>query len=83
MLYWVKFVACGAGIIFCGYRLSFLADVICEKTSVTRTIMGFAILAIATSAPEFVTSGASVAIVKAPDFALGDVFGSIIINLGI
>lgn len=83
MLSWVKFIICGIAIIWCGYKLSFLGDVICEKTKITRTIMGFAILSVATSAPEFVTSIASVVVIKIPDFAAGGVFGSIILNLGI
>ncbi|MCD6575442.1 hypothetical protein J7K97_07210 [Candidatus Aerophobetes bacterium] len=83
MFSWVKFVVCSAGIIWCGYRLSYLGDIICEKTRITRTIMGFAILAIATSTPEFITSAASIVVVNLPDFAAGDLFGSIILNLGI
>ena len=83
MLPWMKFILCSVAIIWCGYKLASLGDVICEKTRITRTIMGFAILAIATSAPEFVTSGASIVVVKSVDFAAGDLFGSLILNLGI
>jgi len=83
LLAWIKFVVCSVALIWCGYRVSYLGDVICEKTHITRTIMGFVILAGATSAPEFITSVASVAIVNLPDFAAGDIFGSIILNLGI
>lgn len=83
MLSWIKFIVCSIAIIWCGYRASYLGDVICEKTGITRTIMGFAILAVATSAPEFVTSAASVVVVGLPDFAAGDLFGSLIFNLGI
>ncbi|MBE0478464.1 hypothetical protein IBX65_05010 [Candidatus Aerophobetes bacterium] len=83
MLIWIKFIICSVAIIWCGYKASYLGDVLCEKTRVTRTIMGFAVLAGATSAPEFVTSVASIVVVKLPDFAAGDLFGSLIFNLGI
>ena len=83
MLPWIKFVICSIALVYCGYKLSYLGDVISEKTHITKTIMGFVLLAIATSAPEFITSSASILVVKSPDLAAGDIFGSILINLGI
>jgi len=80
---WIKFIICSVALIWCGYRASYLGDILCEKTGITRTIMGFTVLAIATSTPEFVTSAASVVVVKSPDFAAGDLFGSLVFNLGI
>ena len=83
MLPWIKFVICSIALVYCGYKLSYLGDVISEKTHITKTIMGFVLLAIATSAPEFITSSASILVVKSPDLAAGDIFGSILIDLGI
>lgn len=83
MIAWLKFILCSIALVYCGYKLSYLGDIISEKTKITKTIMGFAILAIATSMPEFVTSGASIAVVKSVEFAAGDLFGTIVINLGI
>ncbi len=83
MSVWLKFILCSIALIYSGYKLSYLGDVISEKTRITKTLMGFAILAVATSMPEFVTSSASIVVVKAPDLAAGDLFGTLVVNLGI
>lgn len=83
LIVWIKFTICSIAIGWCGYKVCFLGDVVCEKTRITRTIMGFALLAVATSAPEFVTSAAAIVVIKSPDFAAGALFGSLIFNLGI
>jgi len=83
VLVWLKFILCSVALVYSGYRLCYLGDVISEKTKITKTIMGFAILAIATSMPEFVTSAASIVVVRSADLAAGDLFGTMVINLGI
>ncbi len=83
MLVFLKFIIACAAIIYAGYKLSLYGDIISEKTSITRSLMGFVFLALATSLPEFAVSGSSILAVNSPDLAVGDIFGSIVINIGI
>jgi len=43
--------------------------------------MGFSFLALATTLPEFVTSVSSITVVGSPNLAVGNIFGSIVVNL--
>ena len=81
MLVWLKFFICSIGMIYTGYKLSMYGNIISEKTQITKTLMGFILLAVATSLPEFVTSGSSITVVHSPNLAAGDLFGSLLINL--
>ncbi len=81
MLVWLKFSTCSLAMIYTGYKLSMYGNIISEKTQITKTLMGFILLALATSLPEFVTSGSSITVVHSPDLAAGDLFGSLLINL--
>lgn len=81
MLVWLKFSICSIAMIYAGYKLSMYGNIISEKTQITKTLMGFVLLAVATSLPEFVTSGSSITVVHSPNLAAGDLFGSLLINL--
>ena len=80
---WIQFVICLAIIIVAGTRLSKYADIIAEKTGMGRVWVGIVLLATVTSLPEVATGISSVAIVKNPDLAIGDLFGACLINLAI
>ncbi|MDO8635397.1 MAG: sodium:calcium antiporter, partial [Dehalococcoidia bacterium] len=58
-------------------------DVIAVKTGLGRVWVGVVLLAAITSLPELATGISSVALVGKPDLALGDLFGSNLINLAI
>lgn len=75
------FLACAAVIIYSGSRLSFYGDKIASLTGMGRAWTGLILMASVTSLPELITGISSVAIVKAPDLAAGDVFGSCVFNL--
>ena len=80
---WVQFIACLAIIIIAGTRLSKYGDIIAEKTGLGHVWVGIVLLATVTSLPEVATGISSVAIVKNPDLAIGDLFGASLINLAI
>jgi len=81
MIVWLKFALCASALIYAGYKLSYYGNIISEKTNLTKSLMGFFFLSLATSLPEFVTSGSSASVFHSADLALGDLFGTIIINL--
>jgi len=75
------FTLCAAIIIFSGTKLSYYGDQIAELTGMGKAWVGLILMASVTSLPELITGISSVAIVKAPDLAAGDIFGSCIFNL--
>ena len=75
------FVFCAALIIYSGTRLSFYGDKIADLTGMGKAWVGLILMASVTSLPELITGISSVAIVKAPDLAAGDIFGSCVFNL--
>lgn len=75
------FVACAAIIIYSGTKLSFYGDKIADLTGMGKAWVGLVLMASVTSLPELITGISSVAIVKAPDLAAGDIFGSCVFNL--
>ena len=75
------FIACAAIIVYSGARLSFYGDRIAELTGMGRAWVGLILMASVTSLPELITGISAVAIVKAPDLAAGDIFGSCAFNL--
>ena len=75
------FAACAGVIIFSGTKLSVYGDEIAELTGMGSAWIGLILMASVTSLPELITGISSVAIVKQPDFATGDIFGSCIFNL--
>ena len=78
---WLKFAACVVIILFAGTRLARYGDAIAEKTGLGRIWIGLVLLAAITSMPELVTGISSAALVKLPDLALGNLFGSCLFNL--
>lgn len=80
-LHVLGFAACAGVIIFSGTRLSVYGDQIAELTGLGRAWVGLIIMASVTSLPELITGISSVVIVKVPDLAAGDIFGSCVFNL--
>lgn len=75
------FIACAAVIIYSGTKLSYYGDKIADLTGMGKAWVGLILMASVTSLPELITGISSVAIVKAPDLAAGDIFGSCVFNL--
>ncbi len=75
------FLGCAALVIFSGIRLSYHGDRIAELTGLGKAWIGLVMMASVTSLPELISGISSVAIVKAPDLAAGDIFGSCVFNL--
>ena len=75
------FIACAAVIIYSGTKLSYYGDKISDLTGMGKAWVGLILMASVTSLPELITGISSVAIVKAPDLAAGDIFGSCVFNL--
>jgi cation:H+ antiporter len=75
------FVTCAAIIIYSGTKLSFYGDKIADLTGMGKAWVGLILMASVTSLPELITGISSVAIVKAPNLAAGDIFGSCVFNL--
>jgi cation:H+ antiporter len=75
------FAACAAVIIYSGTKLSFYGDKIAELTGWGKAWVGLILMASVTSLPELITGISSVTIVKAPNLAAGDIFGSCVFNL--
>ncbi|MFH1825817.1 MAG: hypothetical protein ABH823_00810 [bacterium] len=78
---WLKFIFCALIILFAGSKLTKYADVIAEKTGLSRAWLGLTLLAMITSLPELANAISAVAIVKLPDLALGDILGACMINM--
>jgi cation:H+ antiporter len=75
------FLGCAAVIIFSGTKLSYYGNKIADLTGMGKAWIGLILMASVTSLPELITGISSVAIIKAPDLAAGDVFGSCAFNL--
>jgi cation:H+ antiporter len=75
------FTACAGVIIFSGTKLSYYGDKIADLTGMGKAWVGLILMASVTSLPELITGISAVAIIKAPDLAAGDIFGSCIFNL--
>ncbi|MCD6452935.1 MAG: sodium:calcium antiporter [Dehalococcoidales bacterium] len=78
---WLKFAACLVIILFAGSKLARYGDAIAEKAGLGRMWVGLLLLAAVTSMPELVTGVSSVALVKLPDLAVGNLLGSCLFNL--
>ena len=77
---WLEFLIMAALIIVSGTYLSRFGDVIADKTGLGQAIIGVALIAMATSLPEVVTSSTS-GFLNAPNLAVGNAFGSNTFNL--
>lgn len=78
---WLQFAIISTVIVVAGVYLSRYGDVIAEKTGLSGSWVGLALLATVTSLPELVTGISSVAAAHEIDIAVGDVFGSCVFNL--
>ena len=75
------FLICSLLIVYSGTRLAKYGDKISELTGIGKAWLGLVLMAGVTSLPELVTGISSVAIIKKPNLAAGDVFGSCVFNL--
>ena len=75
------FALCAAIIIYSGTRLSYYGGQIADLTGMGNAWVGLILMASVTSLPELITGISSVAIIKEPDLAAGDIFGSCVFNL--
>ncbi|MFQ5645678.1 MAG: sodium:calcium antiporter [bacterium] len=80
---WLKFISAAFFIFISGKKLSYHADVFAEKKGIGKGWIGLVLLAGITSLPEAFTAISAVGFSKAPDMALGDIFGSNVFNLAI
>jgi len=80
-LVWLKFIGSLVIILFAGTKLARYGDIIAEKTGLGGAWVGLLLMATATSLPELFTGISAVALVGAPNLALGDAFGSNLFNL--
>lgn len=74
------FIGSAVVVILAGIMLSRTADCIAERTGFGRLAVGAVLLAGATTLPEIVTDIAAIRL-GAPDLAVGDIFGSCLMNL--
>ncbi len=72
---------CAAGILFAGYNLAKSGDILAEKLGLSKGLVGFVFLSMATAFPELITSISAIAIAKSPDLAAGNALGSVYLNL--
>lgn len=78
---WLQFLHCAALIGGAGYQLSRYGDAIAQRTGLSGSWIGVALLATVTSLPELATGISSVAVANAPNLAVGDALGSCVVNL--
>jgi cation:H+ antiporter len=78
---WLQFVLCASLIGAAGYQLSRYGDVIAQRTGMSGSWVGLALLATVTSLPELATGVSSVTVANAPNLAVGDALGSCVVNL--
>lgn len=78
---WFQFVFCAALIGTAGYQLSSYGDAIAQRTGLSGSWIGLALLATVTSLPELATGITSVTVAHTPNLAVGDALGSCVVNL--
>lgn len=81
ILIWAKFAVCVLLIFFAGMKVAKYGDVIAEKTGLGGLWIGVILVAVATSLPELFTGISAVALLKAPDLTIGNLFGANAFNL--
>ncbi len=78
---WLQFAASAAIILLAAHFLARSADTVADRTRLGRSFVGVVMLATATSLPELATGVSAIALLDAPDLAIGDAFGSSLFNL--
>ncbi|MBU1062219.1 MAG: hypothetical protein KJ952_05860 [Candidatus Omnitrophica bacterium] len=81
LIVWLKFFICSCVLIIASYKLCKYGDYISSRFNLSRLFIGAILLATATSLPEFVTSLGAIVSVGSIDLAVGDVLGTLVINL--
>jgi cation:H+ antiporter len=81
LIIWMLFGISLVLVLFGGVRLAYSGDMIAEKTGIGRAWIGLVIISFATTLPELVTSISAICLVKEPDLAAGNCFGSMAFNL--
>lgn len=81
ILTWIQFLFCLIIILVAGQKVAGYGDIIAGKTKIGGLWIGLLLLAIVTSLPELFSGISAVVLVKAPDLAVGGVFGSNTFNL--
>ena len=81
LLPWLELAACALAIAVAGTMLTRYGDAIARLSGLSRTWVGLVLLAAATSLPELFTGMSAVALVDAPNIAVGDALGSCVFNL--
>jgi len=81
LIVWFKFFVCSSLLIISGYKLCKYGDYISSRFNLSRLFIGAILLSTATSLPEFVTSLGAIVSVGSVDLAMGDVLGTLVINL--
>lgn len=76
-----QFLVCAALIGWAGFRLSESADRIARALGLTGGWIGLALLATITSLPELASGISAVAVMDAPNLALGNALGACVFNL--
>ncbi len=77
----IGFIFCAVLVVISGIRLSYHGNRIAEITGLGKAWVGLILMASITSLPELITGISSVVIIKAPNLAVGDIFGSCVFNL--
>jgi len=78
---WILFCVSVLLVLYGGVRLTRSGDMIAEKTGIDKAWIGLVIISFATTLPELVTSISSICLVKEPNLAAGNCFGSMAFNL--
>ena len=78
---WLQFVLCAALIGIAGYHLFRYGDAIAQRTALSGSWIGLALLATVTPLPEPATGITSVTVAHAPNLSVGDALGSCVANL--
>lgn len=81
LIIWLEFIGCALIIFYSGACLSYYGDIIAEKTGMGKAWVGIILLASITSLPELANNISSIVYVNAPDLAMGDLFGSCLVNI--
>jgi cation:H+ antiporter len=78
---WFQLAICAAVILYAGSQLSNYADIIADKTGLSKGWIGLILLATITSLPELISSISAVTLHDLPDMAVSGTIGSCMFNM--
>ncbi|MFC1559956.1 sodium:calcium antiporter [Candidatus Margulisiibacteriota bacterium] len=81
LIIWLQFIICLLLILYAGSRVSKYGDVIAEKSGLGQLWIGFVVLAVITSLPEFANSISAVTFFDIPDLSVSNIFGACMLNI--